>query len=178
MSPLNLLLIIASLLGCVTFFLPFASGISPLAGLQDVGLWRLAVPFLIPFIAMIARGAQLQYGKLSQGATWIVYFWVIVTVLITLSIYAPIGDGLTWPSTGREWLPFAAPLVTLIVCGIMWRRSRGGADANRPPMLALRVAYLPNAVLCLFAFLPDTPNIGAWLALGTSVVYLADVIAG
>ena len=183
MSPMTTVLMLASLVGCVTFFLPFASNTSPLMAIQENvldGLFRLAFPFLIPFVAMIVRATQMQRGPLGPTATKAVYGWVIVTLLVTLSLYAPIGSGggMTSPNGLAEWLAMLVPIALMVYLAIVWRRNRNAPDPNRRPMLALRIAYLPNALICLWAFLPGVPNIGAWLALGTSVVYFADVIAG
>ena len=75
------LLILASLVGCVTFFLPFAYDTSPLKALQDGSLWQLAAPFLVPFAAMVAGALKIQNGALTSGQQRLFYAWSAVTLL-------------------------------------------------------------------------------------------------
>ncbi|MGH7583229.1 MAG: hypothetical protein ACREL5_08405, partial [Gemmatimonadales bacterium] len=57
------LLMLASLLGVVTFFLPFASHTSPLDIISG-DLWRLAVPLLMPFFLVAFRMQQMSRGSM------------------------------------------------------------------------------------------------------------------
>jgi len=169
------LLILASLVGCVTFFLPFALNTSPLTAIQDGSVWQLGVPFLIPFAAMVAGALTMQQGILGPGMRRVFYGWSILTLVATLSMYLP-TDTSSWPSAASEWIGFLMPVVVMFAGWLSFSSSRKapGHDA-RGPMLALRIAYLPTACMCLYAFLDNNPNIGAFLALGTTLVYGYDV---
>jgi len=170
------LLIVASLLGVVTFFLPYASDTSPLQAIQDGGLWRLAVPFLIPFVAMVAGGLQIQHGNLTTGQRRAVFGWAIATLLVTFSGYIP-TSGAGFPSSVGEWIGYLIPLAVAILGALFFvRHRRKDESAGRLPMLALRVAYLPNACMCIYAFLTNSPNIGVYLSIVTTLLYGFDLV--
>ncbi len=178
MSLKSRLLILASLLGCVTFFLPFAYDTSPLKAIQDGSFWQLGVPFLVPFAAMVAGALRIQNGNLSPGQQRLFYVWAVVTLLVTLSMYLPTSNSV-WPSAASEWIGLAMPIVVMAAGWVVFSRSRKAPGHDtRGPMLALRIAYLPTVCMCLYSFLDDSPNIGAFLALATTIVYAYDVATG
>lgn len=171
-------LMLASLLGVATFFLPFAVDTSPLQAIQQAGLWRVAVPFLVPFIAVIARMIATNRGSLSPGAKRAVYVWAAATALITLSFFVPIGD---WsaPANTSDWIGYVGTLVVYAAGARLWLRSRHVAEmAETRPFLALRLAYLPNAGLLLYSFLGDGAQVGAYLTLVTTVIYAVAAVRG
>jgi len=176
MSLMTRLLMLSGLLGIVTFFLPFAADISAFRAIQSGDLWRLAVPFLVPFVAVVARMVQMNRGSLSEGARRLVYLWATATILVTLSLYVPPVNAMD-PSSPFEWISYVIPLVVLIAGAVVFLRSRRVAALEPTrPFLALHLAYLPNAYICLSSFLLGG-NIGAYLALVTTVIYAADVVS-
>ncbi len=176
MSTMHRLLMIASLLGVVTFFLPFAWSTSGLMAIRDGLLWRLAVPFLVPFVAVAARMVQLQRGELSAGVRRAIYVWSVATICVTLSLYLP-GENTSLPSGLSDWVAYLLPLAVVVLGTLVLLRARKSPESeSRRQFLALRVAYLPNASVCLFSFIPGDANIGAYLALVTTVIYAADVV--
>lgn len=177
MSLMLRLLMLASLLGIPTFFLPFAYDTSPFRALHDGDLWRVAVPFLVPFVAVIARLMQQQRGVLSESARRLIYGWATVTILLTLSLYLT-PDGPLGSSNTRELIAGLAPLGVLTAGAAVFARTRRVAELDPTrPFLALRLAYLPNACLCLVSFFPADANVGAYLTLVTTGIYAADVVA-
>ena len=85
-SPrMRLMLMLASLLGVVTFFVPFAHDVSPLMGIHDADLWRLAVPFAMPVFATMAFLRWSMAGRLAAWERTTLYTVAAGTGLITLS---------------------------------------------------------------------------------------------
>ena len=70
------------------------------------------------------------------------------------------------------------PVAMLVFGGVVVHRSRR-VEAFDPirPLLALRVAYLPNALLCIYSFIGDRSDVDIrlYLALVTTAVYLLSV---
>lgn len=175
MSLMNRLLILASLIGIVAFFLPFAYDTSPFVAIHMADVWWLGVPFLVPFVAVGARTTEMFRGTLGPGPRRFVYGWSIATLLVTLSLYLPLVRD--WPSALGEWIVFLIPLAGVVAAALIWQRHRNKAELERwRPFLALRLAYLPNAVFCLAAFGNENAEAGAYLVLATTLIYAADVV--
>lgn len=174
MSLMNRLLMFASLIGIVAFFLPFAYDTSPFQAIHSADVWWLGVPFLVPFVAVWLRTTEMHRGTVGQGLRRFVYGWSVATLLVTLSLYVALVRD--WPSAPGEWILFFIPLAGLIAGGVIWRRDRDTAELERwRPFLALRLAYLPNAAFCLAAFGNRNAGVGAYLVLATTLIYAADV---
>jgi hypothetical protein len=169
----------AGLAGVAALFLPFAAGVSPRAAAFDPDLWRLAEPF---FLAPFITAAALRWGRsgaLTRGERILAYVVSAACAVATLSWYV----GWNGPPTGlRDWLTFVLPIVVLIVGGAVLRRMlrEAGPAREYAPALALQVAYLSNAILCLAGFYGEEPfpngwDVGAWIVLGTCLVYLCQI---
>ncbi len=177
MSLMNRLLMFASLVGIVAFFLPFAYDTSPFEAIHMADVWWLGVPFLVPFVAVGLRASEMRRGTAGPGLRRFVLGWSLATLLITLSLYVNMVK--EWPSALGEWIVFLIPGAGFLAAALIWRRHRHTATMGHwLPYLALRLAYLPNAVFCLVAFGNENAEVGAYLVLATTLVYAADVMRG
>ena len=179
MSLMARLLIVASLLGVVTFFIPAAYHTSPFQAIRDGDVWRLAVPFLVPFALVIFRSTLMSGRAFTPMLRRAAYSWAIATLLVTATIYFPVSQSFGAASSTSEWLILFIPIAVFLIEAVIWLRTR--RDATRTamrPFLALRMAYLPNACCCLYGFLDDHPNVGIWMIAFTTIIYAIDVARG
>ncbi|HQR17382.1 MAG TPA: hypothetical protein PK948_03370 [Gemmatimonadales bacterium] len=175
----HLALTVAGLAGVAAVFLPFAAGVSPLQAVVDSDLWRYAAPFfLAPLIAVATRHWAL-FGTLGRRESMLAYIVSGASILGTLSMYAK----WEYPPDGLQMqLAVALPIAVLIIGGIGLRQMRKGAGSPKEyaPALALQVAYLSNAALCLAGFYGESLfsngwGVGAWVVIWTCLVYLGQI---
>lgn len=175
----HLALSAAGLAGVAALFLPFAGGVSPMAAAVDSDFFRYALPFfLAPFVSA-ATCRWAMSGGFARREAMLAYVLSGASILGTLSLYA----GWEYPPDGlQNQLALALPIAVLIVGGIVWRRMRRAAGPTREyaPALALQLAYLSNAALCLVGFYGEDLfsngwGVGAWVVLWTCLAYLCQI---
>jgi hypothetical protein len=171
-SVVHLLLTVVGIIGIVGLFLPFTFGTSPMNAVSDKELWRLALPF---FLAVLASAASIRWvisGSFSGRERAIAYVVSASMAGVTLSLWFPFRDG---PANIREWLAFVSP-EPILALGVYFliRNSRMGSSRNFNPVMAIQIAYLANAVLCLIAFFGDW-QLGAYCVLVAALAFVLQI---
>jgi hypothetical protein len=177
-ATLHLLLTLAGLAGIAGLFLPFTANTSPVDALRDDlwGVWRLAVPFFLAPFALAAGVRWIIAGPLSGPERLVAY--VVSAASACLTLYF-VGDGLKdqgWPSNVRDWLVVLVPVVVLLSGAYVLVPKLGfGRSSGFNPVLAIQVAYLANALLCLIGFFGEW-QVGAYCALVPALAYLVQIV--
>jgi hypothetical protein len=154
-SIAHLLLTVVGMTGIAGLFLPFTWGTSPVDAVSEGALWRLALPF---FLAVLASAASIRWvisGSFSGLERATAYVVSASMVGVTLSLWFPLG-----PSTTQEWLI---------------RNSRIAPSRQFNPVMAIQVAYLAHAVLCLIGFF-GLWELGAYCVLVAALAFVLQII--
>ncbi len=172
-SIVHLLLTVVGMTGIAGLFLPFTFGTSPLEAASTKELWRLAVPF---FLAVLASAASIRWvtsGSFSGSERAIAYVVSASMVGVTLSLWFPLKDG---PANIQEWLAFVSP-VPILALGIYFliRNSRIGPSREFNPVMAIQIAYIANALLCLIAFFGNWER-GAYYVLVAALAFVLQIV--
>jgi hypothetical protein len=168
-------LMLATLLGfagIVSLFLPFTYDESPVSAVTGRDFWRLALPFFLAVPVSLASIRWIMTGTLSQFERVAGYVVSIIVACLTMSLY--FQD--TSPSGTRDWISIVIPPVTFISGGfLVIKKGRKYLPLGLNMLVSLQVAYLANCLLCLVAFFGEW-QAGAYFALLTAVVYLAQIV--
>jgi len=170
-SIVQLLLTAVGMTGIVGLFLPFTYGTSPVDAVADKELWRLAVPF---FLAVLASAASIRWvisGSFSGRERAIGYVVSATMAGVTLSLWFP-GR----PATMQEWIALVSP-VPILALGVYFlvRNSRMEPARKFNPVMAIQIAYLANAVLCLIMFFGGWER-GAYCALVAALAFVLQIV--
>jgi hypothetical protein len=170
-SIVHLLLTAVGMIGIVGLFLPFTYGTSPVDAVSDKELWRLALPF---FLAVLASTASIRWvvsGSFSGRERAIAYVVSASMAGVTLSLWFP-----DRPVTVQDRLAFVSP-VPILALGVYFliRNSRMKPSREFNPVMAIQIAYLANAVLCLIAFFGGW-ELGAYFALVASLAIVLQIV--
>jgi hypothetical protein len=171
-SIVHLLLTVAGMSGIAGLFLPFTYGTSPVdAAFTD--LWRLALPF---FLAILASAASLRWvisGSFSARERAIAYVVSASMAGVTLSQWFPFE---VKPANNQEWFALVSP-GPILALGVYFliRNSRMESSSKFNPVMAIQIAYLANAVLCLITFFPDW-QLGAYCVLVAALVFVLQIV--
>jgi hypothetical protein len=157
--------------GIAGLFLPFTWGTSPVDAVSEGALWRLALPF---FLAGLASAASIRWvisGSFSGLERATAYIVSASMVGVTLSLWFPFG-----PSTTQEWLAIISP-EPILALGVYFliRNSRMGPSRQFNPVMAIQVAYLAHAVLCLIGFFGRW-ELGAYCVLVAALAFVLQII--
>jgi hypothetical protein len=92
---------------------------------------------------------------------------------VTLSLWFPFDGG---PATIQAWLAFVSP-IPILALGVYFliRNSRKGASRNFNPVMAIQVAYLVHAVLCLIVYFGDW-EMGAYCVLVAALAFVLQIV--
>ena len=172
-SIVHLLLTVVGMTGIAALFLRFAYSTSPVDAASDRELWRLALPL---FLAVLASAASIRWvisGSFSGRERAIAYIVSCSMVGVTLSLWFPFDGG---PTTIQEWLAFVSP-VPILALGVYFliRNSRMEPSRDFNPVMAIQVAYLAHAVLCLIALFGDW-ELGAYFVLVAALAFVLQII--
>jgi hypothetical protein len=172
-KTIHLPLTLLGMVGTIALVLPFTSGNSPLHAASDKDLWRLALPFFLSILASAASLRWILSGSLSLPERAIAYLASAAAAVMTLSVYLRLG-GL--PTSAKEWVSWILPLATMFVglC-LLIRNSLTGRSREFIPVMALQVAYIANAVMCLILFAQGW-QLGAYCVLLTAVTFALQII--
>jgi hypothetical protein len=172
-SSAHLMLTVVGMTGIVALSLPFAYDYSPIGAVFKKGLWPFALPFFLSIFASAASVRWIISGSFSRTEQIIAYALSTAMAGVTLFLYLN-SDG--WPSNVQEWLSMIIPIAILLfgVYAII-RNVSVGRYKKFNPVMALQVAYLGNAVLCLIEFFGKW-QAGAYCILVVTVVYLLQII--
>jgi hypothetical protein len=172
-SIVHLLLTVVGMTGIAGLFLPFTFGTSPVDAASNKELWRLALPF---FLAILASAASIRWvisGSFSGRERAIAYVVSASMVGVTLSLWFPFEGG---PATLQEWLAIVSP-EPILALGVYFliRNSRMTPSRKFNPVMAIQIAYLAHAVLCLIAFFGDW-ELGAYCVLVAALAFVLQMI--
>jgi hypothetical protein len=172
-SIVHLLLTIVGTAGIAGLFLPFTEDVSPVDAALDSGLWRLAIPFSLAVLASAASIRWIISGSLSRPERAIAYVASAAIAGVTVSMWFTL-DGES--RTIQEWLAIDSPgpILALGIC-LLIRNAKMGPSRNFNPVMAIQVAFLANAVLCLIAFFRDW-QVGAYCVLVSAVAFMLQII--
>lgn len=171
---LQWLLMIAGVIGIPAIFLQFTMDTSPWRASVDVdyGLWKIALPAFFPIPVVIGLLRLLITKKLSLPERLVAYFMSMMSVVVTLTIYAK-DNG--WPAMSNDWFGFVLPLITIGLGVFILVSTRDVKLKPYRAIMSMQIAYLANALLCLGAFFGQW-QIGAYFSLVTVIIYLAQII--
>jgi hypothetical protein len=160
-------------------FLPYTSGISPLAavsGFEGYAVAMLGWPFFLAAVICIAQG-RLFMKKSFSGKERIIYqlfAYATLTCGLVLMTLMTWTEGFTKEAVGLD-LIFGVPCVIAVFL-IIFAMRLGREEAA---LIALKAAWLPNAILCGINFWPRSLfsgwEIGAYLAAFTIVLYSVEI---
>ena len=172
-SIVHVLLTVVGMTGIAGLFLPFTFGTSPLEAASTKEFWQLAVPF---FLAVLATAASIRWvisGSFSGGERAIAYVISGSVAGLTLSMSFPFYGR---PRNIQEWLTMLSPY-PILALGLYFliRNSRMASSREFNPVLAIQVAYLANAVMCLIGFYGDWDP-GAYCALVAAGAFVLQIV--
>lgn len=172
-----MLLTILGLIGIPVLFLPFTFSVSPFKAVSGHGygdLWRLGLPFFLAILISFGFVRWRFFGKLTQTEGVIGYMAGLGSACVTFSLYFDAG-GPPWARSFREAVAVGSPfIVTVLAIWRVWRNRRMGVPMAVCSLICLQAAYLANSVFCLVGFYGGW-QIGAWLTLAVSMVYVVQV---
>jgi hypothetical protein len=170
-------LLILGIPSIVLLFLPYTNGVSPLmtvlAGWDwDIPLALLGGPFFLSIPILIAQTRVLLKRPFSKGER----------VTYRLLAYAALAAGLAWlglifneQGFSKEAVLFSSIWCTPYAAAVgMMILSARRLNPEEATTVALRAAWLPNAILCAIGFW-DHWQIGAYLAAFTIVLYTVEI---
>jgi hypothetical protein len=156
-------------IGIPALFLPFVFDATPAKAIFDQQVWQLALPgFLSPLIV----GGSVRwivFGTLSRLERAVAYILGAGAVAAMLSGYF---FKFTRPSGAQEWLTWILPPVVLCLGAYLLRAA---PSKEFKPVMAMQMAYLANAVLCLVGFWGDW-QIGAYCVLVASSMFVLQIV--
>ena len=183
-----LLLIVGGTTGIATLFLPFIFDTSPVGMVFELFLisdainwaWSLyallAFPLFLPVLVFSASVRLMISGLFSRSERAVAYVASSMMAFSTLSFIILLFIVSGWPSFVQEWLASTIPVLTLLLgvfVVIKNLMNRGSMEVSA--VMAMQVAYLSNALLCLILFLGGW-QIGAYFVIVTSIVYILQII--
>jgi hypothetical protein len=174
-----LLLLILGIPAVVLLFLPYTSGISPLAAVSEshgYAVALLGLPFFLAIVICIVQVRLFLKQKFS-GTERAIYRFLAYAVLaggLVLLILGTWTEGFTKENIGLD-LMFGIPfLIAVLLIVFAMRLGR-----ERSALVALKSAWLPNAIMCGINFWPRSLfsgwEIGAYLAAFTIVLYSIEI---
>ena len=177
-ATVHVLLTVAGLAGIAGMFLPFTSNTSPVDVLDDDmwGLWPLALPFFLAVPAFAASVRWIISGSLSRLERMVAYVVSGASACATLYFVVVMLADSTGPERIQGWLVMTVPVAILLAGAYVLRRTaRAARSRDFSPVLAIQVAFLANAALCLIGFFGHW-QVGAHCALVTALAYLVQII--
>ena len=177
-------LVVAGLTGLAVPFLPFTFDVSPLDTIDGKWpeFWQLGAPFFLTFLVSAASLRQLVCCRPSKAERAIAYTVAMAAagIVISVTVRMVLGEGLAAFNREDWFLAVTSLAILLFGTGLLARRLATRGRKDQCPILALQVAYLANYVGVVSSILgtPDNWQSGAYVALVTAVVYVADIIHG
>ncbi len=174
-----LLLTVSGTAGIAALFLPFTWDISPTEAVVLRELFLLAIPSFLSVLVSAAYVRWMISGLLSRTERAIAY--VASSMMAFSTLYFIISDWLMskgWPDPFdvRGWLIVVIPVLTLL-SGVYFviKKLRNKGSKEVSAIMAMQIAYLSNALLCLILFFGDW-EIGAYFVVVTSIVYQLQIV--
>ena len=176
---MRLLLLILGIPAIVLLFLPYTSGTSPwvaVSGSKGYGVALLGGPFFLATAIYIAQ-VRLFLKKNFSGTERAIYRFLAYAalagglVLLTLATWT---EGFTKETIGLD-LMFGVPFLVAVFLIIFAMR----LGPEKAALATLKVAWLPNAIMCGINFWPRSFfsgwETGAYLAAFTIVLYSVEI---
>jgi len=170
---IHLLLTMSGIAGIAAVYLPFTYDISPMIA-APTELWVLALPFFLSIPVFAASIRWILSGSLSLPERIVAYALSAASTGATLSLFWPDSD----PGfDSDEWIAMAIPIVVLLSgVFLLIRDRRARRLGSFRPVMTLQVAYLANAILCLYAYFEDGGwQMGAYCVLLTVIAYIVQI---
>jgi len=182
----DVLLTVMGMAGSAVVFLPFLNNAdeSPLSVVRDLvrnnpDMWPfgcLAAPF---FLSILVTGAALRLlisGALTRVERSFAYLASTTAACLTVIYMAfVIFAGDQQYVIGYTLMVLPAAIVLLGGARLVIRNRKFPMRRSTNAMRALQMAYLANLSLCLMFFYPELGK-GAYVAMFTAAVYIADII--
>ena len=174
-----LLLTVSGTAGIAALFLPFTWDISPTEAVVLRELFLLAIPSFLSVLVSAAYVRWMISGLLSRPERAIAYVASSMMAFSTLYyIISGMLRGFDWlkPFDVRDWLIVVIPVLTLL-SGVYFviKKLRNKGPKEVSAIMAMQIAYLSNALLCLIGFF-GVWEIGAYFVVVTSIVYLLQIV--
>jgi hypothetical protein len=163
--------------GIAALFLPFTSNYSPLdAALEDAPLWMVAIPFFLSVFVAAGSMRWLFRGALTPVDRAIAWCASVAVAGVTLYFIVALLVMEGAPTDLQGWLLIVMVLTVLAIgAWAVSRSSKNASSSAYSPVMALQVAYLGNAVMCLRMFFGEW-QIGAWCALVAALAYMVQIV--
>ena len=158
---LNIVVLLISLLGVATVFLPFAFNTSPWDAIrfrvpENQGNWwhaLVAAPFFVTFPLVWLRIRAVWSDMLSTSAERrFVWIFTGLSVVGTVAVETPFLLHLAGTSEWQRFLVLGLGLGIVVASAALLFAQRHSIPATRACIVALNTAYLANAGLCLVVY--------------------------
>lgn len=180
---LKLICLVLETIGIAALFLPFVLDFSPIGALRwSWEYWPFVSPALIAPFVCLQTLRSLYPPLLTKLEQW------VCAAAVGLLMLAPLAF-LLWQAVSShrggvavESIPIGVLLgLALFAAGLLLKLKRTGVASQFLAPLALRCAYVPNAVFCLAVFSSwgrrgEDLGMGAACVGATVVIYLAEIV--
>ena len=185
----TLICLLLETVGIAALFLPFVLDYSPWKVLAESvqnrslgadGAWPLALPAFLAIFVWLLTLRSLFHWPLRRAESWLHAGLAVPLMFVPLGFWLPLLE-----ENANKWkLVLLAVLffgLALSAAGLLLILSRKGTAFGFLAPLALRCAYIPNAVFCLLFFSGWGHNwgdlrVGAACVGATVVLYLAEIV--
>jgi hypothetical protein len=186
---LKLVCLLLETVGIAALFLPFVLDFSPWRVLAESvqnrnsgadGAWPLALPAFLAFFVWLLTLRSLFNWPLRRAESWLHAGLAVPVMFVSTGFWLPLLE-----ESANEW-----KLVLLVVlflglalsaAGLLLILRRRGTAFGLLAPLALRCAYIPNAVFCLLFFSRwghdwSDLRVGAACVGATVILYLVEIV--
>lgn len=187
-AAMRWILTLAGTAGIAAVFLPFTYGVSPLAAIagysnddfflsDSIFLW-MALPFLLSFPVTALWTWRLVAGRTSRTGAAIAWCAAALALLASAALLAPLLVQAAAGTVGDFGMVIGTAV--LMVAAVFLMRSSRRTNPAMAALLAMQLAYLPNACFVLVVFHGSQDGWGGWdagayVTLAAVLVYLVHI---
>jgi hypothetical protein len=172
---MQLLLLILGIPAVVLLFLPYTSNTSPwtaISGSMEYGVALLGWPFFLAIVICIVQ-VRLFLNKSFSGTERTIYR-LLACAALAVGLVFIWAEGFTKETIGWD-LTFGIPFLVAVLLIVFTAR----LSPEKAAIVALKAAWLPNAIMCGINFWPRSFfsgwEIGAYLAAFTIILYSVEI---
>ena len=172
---MQILQLILGIPAIVLIFMPYVWGVSPWEAasswndsLTGLSIGLLGLPFFLALPIFVTDLQRFLKRNLPRSETVILHS--IAYAALACSPAALVLGGLENGFTGEIILAFLVFTILMLIPVSLILRARR-LRSEKATFVILRVAWLPNAVMCAISFWSDAWQVGAYLAAWTIFVY-------